>query len=627
MNARNTFFWLAIAAALFVAILMRQRYGRPAPTGPVKVLPGLRAEAVTSISVRLKDQKPIRAERTNDTWRLTQPVSYPAQAASIQSLLLALERLTPAAIITAHERRSRPKSDEEEGFVSPQASLSIQQSNSGLFQLEVGARTAPGDQLYLQVAGVAGVYVVDAELLKDIPRNQDEWRDTALIDLRRLAFDHIAVTNRSDNVNETKVIELQHDAGNALWQIVNPPIQARADANRLSGLLHQLESLRVKQFVSDEPKAELETFGLQVPRLELALARGTNTLALLQFGKSPTNDPALVYARRWGRNTILTVATNALSGWQDQVNSFRATNVVDLPESIAAIEVYGRDHFSVQQQGSNLWRLLPQNLPADAGACKELLSALGHLQVLEPLDAVTAPELARYGLAASARKYILKTPAFSPGATNPAFAEVDIGATNDDRVFVRRTDETNAYAVKLADVQLLPVVSYQMRERKIWNYSDDDIARVTVRHQGKVRQFVHAGKGLQSWALALGSTGATGSLAAGGTTHNSAQPAHELTDLGTDRLAVGQTMRSLAQLTATNWVAHGLQSLARYGFSDNSGQITLEMKNDGKPVVELGGPSPARSLYGALTLEGEPWVFEFPPWLADWIQTFLLPPP
>jgi hypothetical protein len=603
MNARNTFFWLAVAALLFIAILARQRFGRPAPTGPVKVLLGFQAAAVTNISVQLKGQKPIRAERTNDTWRLTEPVSYPAQAASIQSLLLALERLTPAAIITAHERQSWPKSDEEEGFTSPQASLSVRQDNSRIFQLEIGVRTAPGDQVYLQVVGVAGVYIVDADLLKEIPRAQDDWRDTTLVDWNGLAFDHIALTNRFNNLTDTKVIELQHYPANNLWRIVNPPIQARADANRLGDLLQQLESLRVKQFVSDEPKAELESFGLQPPQLELALARGSNTLALLQFGKSPTNDPALVYARRCGRTAIVTVATNALGGWQDQVNAFRATNVIDLPDSITAIEVFGQDHFSVQQPGSNTWRVLPQNLPADANACKDLLYALGRMPILEPLDAVTDPEFARYGLAAPASKYILKTAAPSPGATNSPVAEVDIGATNDGRVFVRRTDESSVYAVKLNDVQRLPVASFQMRERQIWNYSDDDIARVTVRYQGKLRQLVHTDKGLQSWAPAPGSTDTI------------------------EALAVGQTLHNLAQLTATNWVAHGPQGRAPYGFSDNSGQITLELKNGAKPFLELGGPSPAKSLYGAVTLDGEPWIFEFHAWLAQWIQAFLLPPP
>jgi hypothetical protein len=603
MNARNTCFWLAVAAALFFAILARQRCSPRVPAGPVKVLPGFKASAVTSISVQLKGQEPIRAERTNDTWRLTAPVAYPARSASIRGLLLALEQLTPGVFISAQERRSQPKGDEEEGLTSPQASLSIQQADSTIYQLHVGALTAPGDQLYLEVVAVAGVYVVDAALLKLIPRVQDDWRERALMDFKGLAFDHIAVTNRSGAPGDTKVIELQHDPGNHLWRIVNPPI--RADAKRLNRLLEQLASLRVKQFVSDEPKAELEPLGLQLPRLELALARGTNTFALFQFGKSPTNDPALVYARRWGQNTILTVSTNALAGWQDQVSAFRATNVVDLPESVAAIEVFsGRDHFEVQQHATNHWLLLPENLPADTAACQALLSAFGRMPILdEPLDAETALDLARHGLAAPALRYVFKAAAPAAGGTNPVIAQVEIGATNGNRVFVRSTDESSVYAVKLADIQCLPVASYQMRERQIWAFSDDEITNVIVRQQGKVRQLLHPDKGPQSWTLAPGSTGTI------------------------NPLAVHETMRYLAQLAATNWVAHGTQSRARYGFDDNDSRITLELKTGRKPVVELGGISPANSLYGAVALDGEPWIFEFPPALADWVQTFLLPPP
>ena len=595
--------WLVIAAALFFTILARQRWRRPPPPGPVKVLPELRAAAVTSVSVQLKGQKPIRAQRTNDSWRLTEPVPYPAQASSIERLLLALEQLTPAAFLSAHEPGGSAKSDEEEGLLSPQASLSIQ-GPARIFQLDVGARTAPGDQLYVQVAGVAGVHVVDAALLKEIPRVQDDWRDRALIDFKGLAFDHIAVTNRFNSPNETKVIELQRDAGNHLWRIVNPPInRARADANRLGDLLGQLASLRVKQFVSDEPKAELEPFGLHQPRLELALARGTNTLAVLQFGKSPTNDPAAVYARRWGQNTIVTVPTNALGGWQDQVNAFRATNVLDLPVSIAAIEVYGQDHFWLQRQDAGHWRLLPQNLPADASACKDLLANLGRMAILEHLDALTDPELARCGLAAPpSRKFILKTASPWAGATNPVIAQLELGATNDDRVFVR-AEANSVYAVKLHDIQRLPLLGFQMRERQIWNFSDQDITNVIVRCQGKVRRFVHTGKDRQSWALGPGAAGTINSL------------------------AVQETMHYLARLTATNWVAHGLRSRARYGLGAEEGRITLELNNGAKPVVELGGPTPANSLYGAVVLEGEPWVFEFPSWLAGWVETFLLPPP
>ena len=127
MNPRNTWRWIAVAAGLFVLVFLHQRYARQAGTGPARVLPNLKAAAVTSIQVRSGAHTNIRAERTNGVWQLTEPFAYPAQAVSIQTLLSQLERLTPAPYITARELRSRPKVDEEYGFVVPQATIVIEQ--------------------------------------------------------------------------------------------------------------------------------------------------------------------------------------------------------------------------------------------------------------------------------------------------------------------------------------------------------------------------------------------------------------------------------------------------------------------------------------------------------------------
>ena len=50
-----------------------------------------------------------------------------------------------------------------------------------------------------------------------------------------------------------------------------------------------------------------------------------------------------------------------------------------------------------------------------------------------------------------------------------------------------------------------------MRERRIWNFSTNDVARVTIRQQGRVRQIVRNGP--HSWSLALGSQGVINELA------------------------------------------------------------------------------------------------------------------
>src|ERR1039457_2306000 len=222
MNPRNTWRWIAVAAGLFAFIFFYQRHAGKNGSGPVRVLPNLTLAAVTSVQVRPGALARIRADRTNGVWQLAEPIVYPAQAFSIQNLLAGLEQLTPAPYITARELRDRPKADEEYGFSSPQASIFIEQPEHPAHLL-IGARTPPGDQVFLRVVGVDGVYVVDADFLKYIPHTADDWRDTTLVDLKELAFDRLAVTNGA------KVFELRRDATNKLWRMVYP-LQARAKA-------------------------------------------------------------------------------------------------------------------------------------------------------------------------------------------------------------------------------------------------------------------------------------------------------------------------------------------------------------------------------------------------------------
>ena len=236
----------------------------------------------------------------------------------------------------------------------------------------MGAKTTPGDQVFLQVVGVEGVYVVDADFLKYLPRTADDWRDTTLINLNGLAFDRLAVTNG------TKIFELRRDATNKPWRMVYP-LQARANNAKTEESLQMLQSVRVRQFVSADPKADLEAFGLQPPELEVALGQGTNTVARLQFGKSPTNDTRLVYARRLGLNAIVAVPKDLLAPWYAQVNDFRDPFLVTWTGPVAVIDVRGQDSFSLQQQTNDTWRVLPQDFPADAGLVKDLLSALSGL--------------------------------------------------------------------------------------------------------------------------------------------------------------------------------------------------------------------------------------------------------
>jgi hypothetical protein len=595
MNSRNTWRWLIVAVALFAFILFQQRYLRKTGSGPAKVLPSLKAAAVTSVQVRPAAQLEVRAARTNGTWQLTGPLFCAAQAASIEKLLAEFEGLTAAPYITARELHNRPNTDEEYGFATPQASIIIEQPGYTT-RLRVGAKTTPGDQVFLQVVGIEGVYVVDADFLNYLPHNANDWRDTALISLNGLAFDRLAVTNRE------KIFELRRDSTNKLWRMVYP-LQARANNLKAEQSLQTLQSVRVREFVTDDPKADLEMFGLQPPELEVALGQGTNTVARLQFGKSPTNDTRLVYARRLGLNAIVAVRKDLLAPWYAQVNDFRDPFLVTWTTPAAVIDVRGQDSFTLQQTNED-WRVLPQDFPADAGLVKGLMSTLRGLQIVEfTKDVAIGPELPTYGLASPARQYILRSAATnSPsGPTNPIIVEVDFGTNQADKISARRVDESCVYAVKLADVQRLPAASWEMRERQIWNLSTNDVAGATIRQQGRVRQIVRNGP--SDWSLAPGSQGII------------------------NVLGVEETVSGLCQLAAVGWIARGEQDSARYGFTNSSDRVTLDLKDGKKVSVDFSSRASLEVPVAAVTLDGQPWVFLFPTWIYDYVQRFLSVPP
>ena len=301
----------------------------------------------------------------------------------------------------------------------------------------VGNKTPPGDQVFLRVVGVDGAFVADADWLQFIPPSANDWRDTALVDANNGGLDWIVLTNG------TKAIELRRDATNHFWRMIRP-FPARADTERITDALQRLQTARVTQFVTDDPKADLAAFGLQPADLDLWLGRGTNFVSAIHVGKSPTNDPTQVFAKREGWNAIMTTAKEPLSPWRGSVNDFRDSHLLELTAPVAEIEVHGPDNFTLQRQGSNDWQIVGEKFPADAENAQLFIKSLAGLRVAEFVkDVVTAPDLPAYGLATPTRQITLRSAA---GDTNSVIVQLSFGTNQNNEVFVRRADEDFVYA-------------------------------------------------------------------------------------------------------------------------------------------------------------------------------------
>lgn len=587
MNPRHTWIWLALAAGLFSFIVFYERGIKPPDAGPRKVLPGLVLSDIRAVQVLPRGQLAIYAARTNGEWNLTQPMHYPAEQGRIDGFLTVLSNLTATTYIPREELKNVAEEDVEYGFNEPQFSVMLGNQQQHFL---IGNATAFGDQVFLKVVGNDGVFVVDGRLLQWFPKQANDWRQRAVVPWEKITFDRFVVANAG------KILDLQVNPESRRWHIVSP-MSTRADMVKVKVALQRLGGLVVQQFVSDDPKTDLEAFGLQTPELTLTFYRGTNELTSIDFGRSPTNAPELAYARAEGRSSIVTVPRASYEQWlasnSESFRSFFDRHLVTFTAMPDSIEVHGKDDFTLERIPNNVWRVTPQGFDADPGLMAGFLAALTNLQGAQIVkEVVTKPDLAAYALASPEVQYTLRAARTNAAGilTNTVLAQVSFGVTN--QLYARRSNDEFVFTVEAASITNLPWISWQMRDRQIWKFSEDEVAGVTVHQNGKEWQIVRAGPA--TWKVAPGHQGVLDDVSA---------------------IAIEETVHRLGELSAAVWTRRGEPDDDEYGFKQRDYSVTVELKNGEKKQVHFGTDAPSRFPYGKVELAGETWIFEFP-WLT-----------
>ncbi|MEJ5238179.1 MAG: DUF4340 domain-containing protein [Limisphaera sp.] len=579
MSARFTPLWALLAAALFAFILLVERHWEEPARGPRFLLSGMDLPSIHALEVRWPGSTPLRVEKDKDQWWLVQPVRDSADSARIRALFQALTTEPVQTVLTTGELLQRPTVLEDFGLAEPRATLWLYAPDRRV-QIQFGKPTAPGDQVFVQVVGQGELWVVSSEVLSHLPRQADDWRNREWIRLANRHFDRLVISNQWGQ------FALEHAAGSPEWRLVEP-LRARADPEKVQAAWDALAQLQVTRFVGDEPGVDLEMFGLQPPVLSVTLLDGTNQVERFDFGHSPTNDPAVVFARQRGRSVVVTVPAGPLAAWKVAYSEYRDRRLLRWNGPVTAVELLGPDSFAVHRLPSG-WRLLPLDLPADETLVDNLLRLLQQLEVVEFVkDVVIEPDLARYGLAPPAWQIVLRKAPESSGRSHSLLGELHFGLSQEGKTFVRRPDESAVYAVRTEDLGGLPPAAHELRDRRIWRLEESQIERVIVRQGPRHRELVRLGD--YSWTLAPGSQGIINSL------------------------AVGEAVHALCDLVAVAWLGVGETKLGELGFGQNDWSVTLRRRDGEEFTVTFAGVTPDPLLRAMVRLEGKPWVFLCPP--------------
>lgn len=595
MKSRTTWrlFFAAIALFAFIHFFESRSRRSVGPAPHARIFQKIDARAVGVLEIRASNLV-IRAERTNETWRLTTPF-YPAQSTPIDLFVRVLADLPKLEVITASEVSTKSGKLKDFGLDPPLAILSMTQG-SNRFNLHIGSRTPIVDQLYAQVPGSTEVLMTDLSILKVMPQSANEWRSAMLLQMAGRPFDHMQIRAGQ------RLLEFERDPTNVLWRI-SKPTPARANTERITQILQRLNTTEVKQFVSDSPAADLERYGLQPPELELSFSMDTNRVAALEFGGSPTNDPGSVYVRRPSTTNIVLVARDLLDALNQPHKAYHDPRLLSFdPAQLSSIEVNGTNGFTVVLT-NGLWQITaPKPLPVDAELMRLFIRNLQEMEIADfAKDVPTDDDLKQFGLAPaqfSIGLFTTRTNA-SGASTNTLLLELDLGGTRtEDTIYARRTDETPVY-VTPNNPWLFPRVAWKLRDRRVFNFAGSNVTALAVSWRGQTNRIARSPQG---WV---------------------ADPIKNL--------EVEEMLHRLGELKARNWTDQGMQRLAQYGFAPDGLAIEATVTRDGaaQPIIlQFGKRGIRNNVYAATILPGdtEPTLFEFPGELhQQLLQAFNLP--
>ena len=589
---RTTWILFGLALALFAFIALFERHSRPA--GPAtrvsELLPGFRSADVTNVTLRYTNELLLRAERTNGAspWELTVPIRYPAQPHAIEWVLRQLETLVPRTRISQEEMIAARRTVAEYGLDLPQASLTLQFQGQRK-EIHFGKRTPVGDQVYMQASHDPAVFTGPAELFDRLPRTANDWRDTTLINFLNVHASRFEVRAAG------RGFALEVDQTNRIL-VLTKPTPARADPGRIDLLVRKLVDAKVLKFINDNPHADLEPYGLQPPEAEFVAGIGTNDILAVQFGKSPTNDPTSVYARRMAQTNIVLVPKDLLEFLQMPHSALRDRHLMSFnPATAESVEVIGATNFVVRRQTNGAW-IAGEATPVtvDTELMKDWLEAMTRLEGSVEADVVTDLKTL-YNLNPPARQFIVRAAVTNSAGvvSNRVVAELHLGATvQGEKVFARRPDEASVYALETRDVSRLPYELWQLRDRRVWRFTTNQVARLTAQYHGLSR--THQRSAAHQWSLAPGSQGVLNNPP-----------------------GIEETVHLLGGLRADTWVAFGNDRL-RYGFKEDPDRLTIELRNGDKPqtlTLEFGDRAPNNVPYALAHVDDQTRIFEIPPQL------------
>jgi hypothetical protein len=478
MKSRTTLVLILVALVFGGFVLLDYHKGTSTEQGKIqrKRVLDFQAQDVTQLKIELTNQVVV-LEKSVDKWQIKQPLNVPASSSAINSILDELEFIERDRTLTEKELKGVTLAGF--GLEKPRLRVTLQLKKSPL-ELLIGNETPTKEALYVQVRGKKGVLVVPKSIYKRLNLTLNDLRDRIVVDFLP------ATATRLEIKSADRVIELAKTIATITtvetrWTLTQP-LTARADSRKVSELLADLNNLRVRDFVSEDPK-DIHSYQLDEPEREIVVWTGQSNQTLL-LGRSLTNDADRVFAKLKNADSIFTVNASMAKKFAVQANDLRDARVFAFSENdVRGIQLTrGSEAISLVRTDST-WELTkPTVVAAEDSAAQQLLGLIKDLSAKQ-FTADVATDLDKYGLATPTATVSLQ------GAGTNVLVQLLVGTLDTSNAvrFVKRTDEPFVYGVDTNMDGWLPTNTIALRSRRLAGFKTEQISKLTIeRKSGKI---------------------------------------------------------------------------------------------------------------------------------------------
>ena len=386
---------------------------------------------VTGVDIAT-DAETIAIEPVADKWRITRPVTLPADTAEMNDLL---EKLATAKV--KEFVAEAPRSKESYGLERP-VKLSVhtgKDKDRATRTLLVGRVDAEKKGLFAMREGESSVLLLPEEIGKLVPRNVAAIRNKQLVEFDREKVSRVEVDSPKGAVT------LVRDKDR--WTI-SAPQALPADQVESGALLARLRELRAQAFLSDDAAGIARYVPKASVKISISEQGGPPITVLLAPSPERRGGQPSAYAAVADKGPVVLVEAKALEDLSRSVNELREHTLFSgvEPKDVKRLRVRAGGQTAVlERSGDAEWKLLE---PAKGGAkAARVDDVLYAVRALRWKDIVSpgGEEAAKYGLDAPSMEVVLLK------GDGGELARLVVGKREGDRAYVRTGAGPAIYAV------------------------------------------------------------------------------------------------------------------------------------------------------------------------------------